>query len=207
MALAAKQRADRPADRLELERVQRVRRRQPERQPRGRRPARARSSRRPRRSRRCRRSRTSLAPATRNLLPAVSEIPAANAATIDARPRGRRPRPSGAQDQIRPFVVAARPLVRNLRPAVGQPGDRPRPNLSKVVHGAEPLSSTARLQPGRQPARLPVVARVARPQRPHRCSRPRTPTATSARCSSQASCASLAQIAQSIPGSEARART
>lgn len=54
-----------------------------------------------------------LAPATRNLLPAVSEIPAANAATISLA----KPITPVLRTEIRPFVVAAQPLVRNLVPA------------------------------------------------------------------------------------------
>jgi phospholipid/cholesterol/gamma-HCH transport system substrate-binding protein len=52
-------------------------------------------------------------PATRNLIPAVQAIPAANNATIDLA----KPITPVLQHQIRPFVVAARPLVRNLKPA------------------------------------------------------------------------------------------
>ncbi|MFL5823959.1 MAG: MlaD family protein [Solirubrobacteraceae bacterium] len=54
-----------------------------------------------------------LAPATRNLLPAARAIPAANQATIDLA----KPTTPILQHEIRPFVIAARPLVRNLRPA------------------------------------------------------------------------------------------
>jgi phospholipid/cholesterol/gamma-HCH transport system substrate-binding protein len=54
-----------------------------------------------------------LGPTATNLLPAVRKIPAANnalkALAIPSTPIVR--------DQIRPFVVAARPLVRNLKPA------------------------------------------------------------------------------------------
>jgi phospholipid/cholesterol/gamma-HCH transport system substrate-binding protein len=54
-----------------------------------------------------------VAPATRNLLPAVQAIPAANQATIDLA----RPITPVLANQIRPFVIASRPLIRNLRPA------------------------------------------------------------------------------------------
>jgi phospholipid/cholesterol/gamma-HCH transport system substrate-binding protein len=54
-----------------------------------------------------------VAPATHNLLPAVSEIPAANQATIDLA----KPITPVLKTEIRPFVVAARPLVRDLKPA------------------------------------------------------------------------------------------
>jgi hypothetical protein len=70
-----------------------------------------------------------VAPATRNLLPAVQEIPAANAATIalagpNAPSCGTQSTCQILRDQIRPFVRTARPFVRNLRPAavnLGQP--------------------------------------------------------------------------------------
>jgi phospholipid/cholesterol/gamma-HCH transport system substrate-binding protein len=63
-----------------------------------------------------------LAPATRNLLPAVREIPAANAATIalagpNAPSCGSQSTCQILRDQIRPFVRTARPFVRNLKPA------------------------------------------------------------------------------------------
>jgi hypothetical protein len=54
-----------------------------------------------------------VAPATRNLLPAVQAIPAANKATIDLA----KPITPVLKTEIRPFVGAARPLVRNLKPA------------------------------------------------------------------------------------------
>jgi phospholipid/cholesterol/gamma-HCH transport system substrate-binding protein len=54
-----------------------------------------------------------LAPTSRNLLPAVRAIPAANAALTGLA----LPSTPIVRTQIRPFVVAARPLVRNLRPA------------------------------------------------------------------------------------------
>ncbi len=68
-----------------------------------------------------------VAPATRNLLPAVQAIPAANQATIDLA----KPITPVIQHQIRPFVVAARPLVRDLKPA-SQNLAKATPNLSKV---------------------------------------------------------------------------
>ena len=64
-----------------------------------------------------------VAPATRNLLPAVQAIPAANQATIDLA----KPITPVLKTQIRPFVVAARPLVRNLKPASN--------NLAKATPG------------------------------------------------------------------------
>jgi phospholipid/cholesterol/gamma-HCH transport system substrate-binding protein len=54
-----------------------------------------------------------LGPATRNLLPAAEALPAANRALKTLAV----PSAPIVQNQIRPFVVAARPVVRNLRPA------------------------------------------------------------------------------------------
>jgi phospholipid/cholesterol/gamma-HCH transport system substrate-binding protein len=68
-----------------------------------------------------------VAPATRNLLPAVSEIPAANQATIDLA----KPITPVLKNEIRPFVVDARPLVRNLKPA-SQNLATATPNLSNA---------------------------------------------------------------------------
>jgi hypothetical protein len=70
-----------------------------------------------------------IAPATRNLLPAVQQIPAANAATIalagpNAPNCGSQSTCQILRNQIRPFVRTARPFVRNLKPAavnLGQP--------------------------------------------------------------------------------------
>ena len=68
-----------------------------------------------------------VAPATRNLLPAVEEIPAANQATIDLA----KPITPVIKNEIRPFVIAARPLVRNLKPA-SQNLAKATPNLSSA---------------------------------------------------------------------------
>jgi phospholipid/cholesterol/gamma-HCH transport system substrate-binding protein len=54
-----------------------------------------------------------LTPATRNLIPAVEEIPAANAATEQLAGQAT----PVLRDQIRPFVRAANPFVRQLTPA------------------------------------------------------------------------------------------
>jgi len=54
-----------------------------------------------------------LGPAAKNLLPAAASIPAANKAISALAVPGT----PIVQNQIRPFVVAARPLVRNLKPA------------------------------------------------------------------------------------------
>ncbi len=67
-----------------------------------------------------------LGPATRSLIPAANEIPAANAATIALA----KPITPVIQHQIRPFVIDARPLVRHLRPASINLA-KATPNLSK----------------------------------------------------------------------------
>jgi phospholipid/cholesterol/gamma-HCH transport system substrate-binding protein len=54
-----------------------------------------------------------LGPTASKLLPAAKALPAANAAVTALA----KPSAPIVQDQIRPFVVAARPLVRNLKPA------------------------------------------------------------------------------------------
>jgi phospholipid/cholesterol/gamma-HCH transport system substrate-binding protein len=64
-----------------------------------------------------------LGPTSTNLLPAARSLPAANAALVALA----KPSTAIVQNQIRPFVVAARPLVRNLKPAAinlskGTPG-------------------------------------------------------------------------------------
>jgi phospholipid/cholesterol/gamma-HCH transport system substrate-binding protein len=64
-----------------------------------------------------------LGPTSTNLLPAARSLPAANAALVALA----KPSTSIVQNEIRPFVVAARPLVRNLKPAAinlakGTPG-------------------------------------------------------------------------------------
>ena len=56
---------------------------------------------------------TELGPTAQNLIPAVRALPAANyALTALAKPAAPI-----IKNQIRPFVVASRPLIRNLRPA------------------------------------------------------------------------------------------
>jgi phospholipid/cholesterol/gamma-HCH transport system substrate-binding protein len=68
-----------------------------------------------------------LAPATRDLLPAVQAIPAANFATINLA----RPAEPIIRTQVRPFVIAARPVVRHLRPAAVNLAAAT-PNLNRV---------------------------------------------------------------------------
>ena len=78
-----------------------------------------------------------VAPATRNLLPAVQEIPAANQATIDLA----KPITPVLKNEIRPFVVAARPLVRNLKPA-STAARRRRPPASRMYSWSSTTCST-----------------------------------------------------------------
>jgi phospholipid/cholesterol/gamma-HCH transport system substrate-binding protein len=54
-----------------------------------------------------------LGPTSRNLLPAARSLPAANQALVALA----KPNTPVVKNQIRPFVVAARPLVRQLEPA------------------------------------------------------------------------------------------
>jgi phospholipid/cholesterol/gamma-HCH transport system substrate-binding protein len=68
-----------------------------------------------------------VAPASRNLIPAVQAIPAANAATSALA----KPVTPILRTEIRPFVKAATPVVRNLRPAA-QNLSSATPNLSKT---------------------------------------------------------------------------
>lgn len=80
-----------------------------------------------------------LGPTATNLLPAARALPAANAAlTTLAGPGGAtcasgppRSTCSIVRDQIRPFVVAAQPVVRNLRPAASELATAT-PNLQKT---------------------------------------------------------------------------
>ena len=70
-----------------------------------------------------------LGPTSRNLLPAARAIPAANAAlTALAKPSAPI-----VQNQIRPFVIASRPLVRNLYPASVNLA-KATPNLTKTFN-------------------------------------------------------------------------
>ncbi len=84
-----------------------------------------------------------VAPATRNLLPAVTEIPAANNATIALA----QPATPILRDQIRPFVVAARPVIRNLKPAATHLATAT-PNLSKVFTVLNHLFNDLGYSPG-----------------------------------------------------------
>ena len=118
-----------------------------------------------------------LGPAAHNLLPAAAAIPAANKALTALAVPGA----PIVQNQIRPFVIAARPVVRNLEPAAKNLAD---PTVMQTANGAvHEGAATTNLtsaftvlnhfgnmlgyNPGGHRARLSVVAGLARPQRPH----------------------------------------
>jgi phospholipid/cholesterol/gamma-HCH transport system substrate-binding protein len=138
-----------------------------------------------------------LAPATRNLLPAVEAIPAANQATIALA----KPITPVLQNEIRPFVIQARPLVRNLRPASIKLA-KATPSLSRVFTVLNHLFNMLGYAPGggqhgyqwwlawgSHDARTVFSVQDA--------------NGDFRQLFLQASCASLAQIANNIPGSEA----
>jgi phospholipid/cholesterol/gamma-HCH transport system substrate-binding protein len=138
-----------------------------------------------------------LAPTTRDLLPAVREIPAANQATIGLA----KPITPVLKSQIRPFVVHARPLVRDLRPASNKLATAT-PNLSKVFGVLNSLFNVLGYAPGGgQHGYLWWLAWGSHDAR----------TLFSIQDANgdfrplflQASCASLAQIANNIAGAEA----
>jgi phospholipid/cholesterol/gamma-HCH transport system substrate-binding protein len=84
-----------------------------------------------------------LAPTTRNLLPAAREIPAANVATEQLA----KPTTPILQNEIRPFVKAAKPLVRNLQPASVNLA-KATPNLSKTFNVLNHLFNLLGYSPG-----------------------------------------------------------
>ena len=131
---------------------------------------------------------TIVAPATHNLLPAVSAIPAANAAT------------AALAQPATPFVRAATPLVRNLRPAAINLAAAT-PNLSKSFQVLNNLFNELGYNPGSSQHgflwwlawgdhNARSVFSVQDANGDYR------------QLFLQASCASLSQIAQNIPGSE-----
>ena len=69
-----------------------------------------------------------LGPAAHDLIPAVSAIPAANAAMTALAIPGA----PIVKNQIRPFVIASRPVVRNLRPAAHNLAD---PTVVQTANG------------------------------------------------------------------------
>jgi phospholipid/cholesterol/gamma-HCH transport system substrate-binding protein len=138
-----------------------------------------------------------VAPATRNLIPAVSAIPAANNATIALA----KPATPVLRNEIRPFVIAARPLVRNLRPASVNLAAAT-PNLSSVFDVLNHLFNDLGYHPGggqhgylwwlawgQHNARSVFATQDA--------------NGDFRQLFLQASCASLAQVAANIPGSAA----
>jgi phospholipid/cholesterol/gamma-HCH transport system substrate-binding protein len=152
-----------------------------------------------------------LTPTTRNLAqvtyhfpgttcckaPAIEEITPANNATIALA----RPAAPILQNQIRPFVVAARPLVRSLKPASTRLATAT-PNLSKTFVVLNHLFNMLGYSPGGgQHGYLWWLAWGDHNAR----------TVFSTQDANgdyrqlflQASCDSLAQVAQGIPGSEA----
>ncbi len=137
-----------------------------------------------------------VAPATQNLIPAVSAIPAANNATIALA----KPATPILAKEIRPFVIAARPLVRHLRPASINLSTST-PNLSAAFNVLNHLFNDLGYSPGGgQHGYLWWLAWGS-----HNA---RTVFATQdangdfRQLFLQASCASLSQIASSVPGSE-----
>jgi phospholipid/cholesterol/gamma-HCH transport system substrate-binding protein len=139
---------------------------------------------------------TIVAPATHNLLPAVSAIPAANAATAALA----KPATPVVRNEVRPFVRAATPLVRNLRPAAINLAAAT-PNLSKSFQVLNNLFNELGYNPGSSQHgflwwlawgdhNARSVFSVQDANGDYR------------QLFLQASCASLSQIAQNIPGSE-----
>jgi phospholipid/cholesterol/gamma-HCH transport system substrate-binding protein len=137
-----------------------------------------------------------LGPAATNLLPAAREIPAANAALSALA----QPSAPIVQNQIRPFVVAARPVVRSLRPASINLA-KSTPSLSGVFQVLNHFVNMVGYNPGNvEHGYLWWLAWLDHNAR----------TLFSIQDANgdyrplflQASCATLAQIANSIPGAE-----
>ncbi len=84
-----------------------------------------------------------LGPTARNLLPAARALPSANAALVALA----KPSTPIVRNQIRPFVVAARPLVRQLKPAAINLADAT-PNLSKTFVVVNHLANMLGYSPG-----------------------------------------------------------
>jgi phospholipid/cholesterol/gamma-HCH transport system substrate-binding protein len=140
---------------------------------------------------------TIVAPATHNLLPAVSAIPAANAATSALA----KPITPVLRTEIRPFVAAATPLVRNLRPAAINLAAAT-PNLSKSFDVLNHLFNELGYYPsGNQHGYLWWLAWADHNARS--VFSVQDANGDYRQLFLQASCASLSQIAQNIPGSEA----
>ncbi len=87
-----------------------------------------------------------LGPTASNLLPAARALPAANAALVALA----KPSTPIIQNKIRPFVVAARPLVRNLKPAAIHLASAT-PNLSGTFSVLNHLFNMLGYNPGDSP--------------------------------------------------------
>ncbi len=136
-----------------------------------------------------------LGPTATNLLPAARSLPSANAALTALA----QPSTPIVRNQIRPFVVAARPLVRDLRPASINLA-KAAPNLSKTFVVINHLANMLGYSPGgRQHGYLWWLAWLDHNAR----------TLFSIQDANgvlrplflQASCASLTQIANGLSGS------
>ena len=137
-----------------------------------------------------------VAPATRNLIPAVNAIPAANGATIALA----KPITPVLRNQIRPFVVAARPLIYNLRPAA-QNLAAATPSLSKVFTVLNHLFNQLGYYPGGgQHGYLWWLAWADHNARS--VFSVQDANGDFRQLFLQASCSSLSQIVNNIPGSE-----
>jgi phospholipid/cholesterol/gamma-HCH transport system substrate-binding protein len=137
-----------------------------------------------------------VAPATRNLLPAVGAIPAANAATAALA----KPITPVLQNQIRPFVRAAKPLVYNLRPAA-QNLAAATPSLSRVFAVLNHLFNQLGYNPGgNQHGYLWWLAWGDHNARS--VFSVQDANGDFRQLFLQASCAALSQIANNVPGSE-----
>jgi phospholipid/cholesterol/gamma-HCH transport system substrate-binding protein len=135
-----------------------------------------------------------LGPAATNLIPAVNGLPAANAALASLA----KPSAPIIQNQIRPFVVAARPVVRKLKPASVNLA-KGTPNLGKTFDVLNHLVNLLGYYPGgAQHGYLWWLAWLGHDVR----------TLFSVQDAGgvfrplflQASCATLAQIANGLPG-------
>jgi phospholipid/cholesterol/gamma-HCH transport system substrate-binding protein len=84
-----------------------------------------------------------LGPAATNLLPAANALPAANQALAALS----KPAAPIVRDQVRPFVVAANPVVRNLAPAATDLA-KATPNLQKVFVVLNHLTNMLGYSPG-----------------------------------------------------------
>jgi phospholipid/cholesterol/gamma-HCH transport system substrate-binding protein len=84
-----------------------------------------------------------LGPATNNLLPALRQLPAVNNAVAALS----TPAAPIIQSQIRPFVVASRPVVRNLKPASINLA-KATPNLSKTFNVLNHIFNILGYSPG-----------------------------------------------------------